>query len=212
MDAMPARRYNSELRLRRQAELSARIAAAAARLHAAKGATTTSYADIAAKAGVSLPTVYAHFPTERELLQGCTAHVAAKAPSLPADEVLGAADLADAARILIDAIEQRHRHFEPWLAWREDRLIPFLAELSDSTRTELAALITRVMKRYLGPGQHREAIAAWESILSFDFWHRLARGHRLSRPAVRRVMLRSLQALATPQLPSEPSIHSRRKR
>ena len=140
---MATRAYNSETRLREQAERKGRIAAAAAALHAEKGANATSYAEIAAEAKVSLPTVYAHFPTQRELLQGCTAHVAARAPALPVEKVLAATDLPAAAELLMDAVLQRHLHFEPWLAWREDRVIPFLAEMSAGVRDEMAALIAR---------------------------------------------------------------------
>ena len=209
---MPTRAYNSELRHRKQAELKARIAAAAASLHAEKGATATSYAEIAAKAKVSLPTVYAHFPNQRDLLQGCTAHVAAKAPPLPVEQALAAPNLGAAAALLVSAVEQRHLHFEPWLAWREDRVIHFLTEMSGHARDELAALIARVLRQHLGAGEHREMVAGWESVLSFDFWHRLARAHGLSRPAVRRVMLRSLEALAGPQDVTETRRISRRSR
>ena len=195
---MTTRTYNSELRLRKQAERKARIAAATAALHAEKGARATSYADIAAKAGVSLPTVYTLFPTEDELLAGCTAHVAAQAPAMPAEAVLAAPDLRAAAELLADAAERRHLHFEPWSAWREDRVIPFLAQMSARVREERSALIARVLQRHLGAGDHREAVAAWESALSFDFWHRLARAHRLPRPAVRRVILSCLLSVATP--------------
>lgn len=209
---MATRTYDSESRRRQQAERKARIAAATAALHAMKGANNTSYAEIAAEAGVSLPTVYAHFPTQRELLEGCTGHVAAKAPALPVDKVLAAPDLSAAALLLTDALEQRHLHFEPWLAWREDRVIPFLAEMSAGARDELAGLIARVLKRHLGPGEHREMVAGWESVLSFDFWYRLTRGHRLSRPAVRRVIAQSLQAIARPRGASQTKSNSRRKR
>lgn len=209
---MTTRTYNSELRLRKQAELKTRIAAAAASLHAAKGASATSYAKIAAKAKVSLPTVYAHFPSQRELLQGCTAHVAAQAPPLPVEQLLLAPNLRAAAELLVSAVEQQHLHFEPWLAWREDRVIPFLAKMSGDARDELAALIARVLRTHLGSGEHREAVAGWESVLSFDFWHRLARAHGLSRPAVHRVMVGCLQELAGPQDVTETKRISRRNR
>ena len=65
---MTTRTYDSRLRRQRQAELERRIAAAAATLHAQKGVRGTSYADIAAQANVSLPTVYARFPTQEALL------------------------------------------------------------------------------------------------------------------------------------------------
>jgi AcrR family transcriptional regulator len=199
---MAPRAYDSTLRQQKQAELRARIAAAAAALHARQGAVATSYAEIAAAAGVSLPSVYAHFPDQRALLQGCTSHVASKAPALPLDRLLGAADLAQAAERLTDALEARHLYFEPWLAWREDRVLPFLAELSGHVREELAALIGRILRQHLGPGAHRDAVAAWESALSFDFWHRLARAHGLPRAAVRRTIVLCLLAVAEPQHPS----------
>ena len=209
---MPTRSYDSETRRRQQAERKARIAAATATLHAKHGANNTSYAEIAAEAGVSLPTVYAHFPTQRELLEGCTSHVAASAPAIPVEKVLAATDLSSAAQLLADALAERHLHFEPWLAWREDRLIPFLNEMSAGVREDLSALVARVLKQHLGPGDHREAVAGWESVLSFDFWHRLTRGHRLSRPAVRRVIVQSLDAIARPQEVFRSKVSSRRKR
>ena len=209
---MATRSYDSQSRRRQQEERKARIAAATATVHAKKGANGTSYADIAAEAGVSLPTVYAYFPTQRELLEGCTSHVAASAPELPVDDILSARDLSAAAGLLADAVAERHLHFEPWLAWREDRVIPFLAEMSAASRDELAALIARVLKRHLKPGEHREAVAGWETVLSFDFWYRLTRGHRLSRTAVRRVIMQSLDAIARAHDASPTKASARRKR
>ena len=206
---MATRQYDSQLRLRKQAELKARIAAAAAALHAKHGASATTYADIAAHAKVSLPTVYAHFPTQRELLTGCTQHVAHSAPALPAEQVFAARDLRTAIDILVNALEQQHLHYEPWLAWREDRVIPFLAEMTIRERGELSALIARLLRQHLGPGDHREIVAGWESVLSFDFWHRLARGHGLSRAATRRVTATGLLAL-TGRGTARPQRRSRR--
>jgi AcrR family transcriptional regulator len=193
---MPKRRYNLESRRRQQAERRAGIAAATARLHAAKGVIATSYADIAGQAGVSVPTVYSHFPTQRELLQGCTGHVAAVAPVIPVDRILGAADLSSAAELLVTAMEQQHLHFEPWLAKREDGVIAFLAELSAGMRQERTALVARLLEQYLGRAERREMIAGWESVLSFDLWHRLIRGHRLPRAAAKRVLVQCLLAMA----------------
>ena len=75
-----------------------------------------------------------------------------------------------------------------------------------------AALLARVLRHHLGPGDHREAVAGWESTLSFDYWHRLARGHRLARPRVRRIVVRSLLAIASPQHDVEIHPTLRRKR
>lgn len=195
---MKTRAYNNESRRRKQAALKERIAAATAKLHAAKGVTSTSYADIARQAGVSQPTVYRHFPTQDELLQGCTAHVMARAPSLPVADILAATDLPAAAARLVDAMEQQHLHFEPWLAWREDRVIPFLAGMAAELRQSQAALLAKVLASHEVQGSQRELVATWESVLSFDLWHRLAREHRLARAAVRRTLVQCLLAVAGP--------------
>lgn len=208
---MALRPYDSSLRLRKQAELKTRIAASAAALHARKGVSGTSYADIAAEAGVSAPTVYAHFPTQDELLAGCTTHVASTAPVVPVDDILASPNLATAADRLAGAMEQRHLHFEPWLAWREDRVIPFLAELSGEVRHEVTRLVARVLERFLGPGDRRHIAAGWETLLSFDAWHRLARGHKLPRAAVRQTIVNGLLALAS-QPPSSMRPKPRKKR
>lgn len=202
---MAPRSYDSSLRQQKQAELAQRIAAAAAALHAQKGALGTSYADIAAAAGVSLPTVYAHYPTQSDLLAGCTRHVAALAPPLPVQDLLAAPDLPAAIDLLVTTFVARHVHFEPWQAWRENRVIPFLAELSAQARGESTALVTRMLRRHLGNGSHRDTAAAWETILSFDHWHRLARAHGLSRPAVHRAMAASLAALAASATTKSPA-------
>lgn len=204
---MKTRAYNIESRRRQQAALKASIAAATTELHAAKGGVATSYADIAKHAGVSLPTVYKHFPTQHELFQGCTAHVIAKAPLMPVEKILAAPDLPAAAELLVAAMEQQHLHFEPWLAWREDRVIPFLAEMAVGIRQSHAALVAELLAHYLGPGGRREMVAGWESVLSFDMWHRLVRGHQLPRHAARRVLVQCLLAVVgpTPASPSTPS-------
>jgi AcrR family transcriptional regulator len=209
--ALTTRAYNIETRRKQQAELKAGIAAATVELHAAKGAIATSYADIARHAGVSLPTVYKHFPTLHELLQGCTAHVIAKAPQFPVEEILAAPDLPAAAELLVAAMEQQHLHFEPWNAWREDRVLPFLAEMADGYREMQSSFVARLLAHHLGKRVRREMIAAWESVLSFDLWHRLVRSHGLPRPAARRVLVQFLLAVIEPA-PTSPTITGSRRK
>lgn len=208
---MKTRTYNIESRHRQQALLKDGIAAATAELHAAKGVFATSYADIAKRAGVSPPTVYKHFSTQHELLQGCTLHVIAKAPEMPVEKIMAAPDLPAAAELLVAAMEQQHLHFEPWLAWREDRVIPFLAEMAVGIRQSHASLVAKLLAHHLGPGERREMVAGWESVLSFDFWHRLVRGHQLPRHAARRVLVQCLLAVVGPTPASPPTQVPRRK-
>lgn len=201
---MAPRSYNNETRLAQQAELRARIAASAAELHREKGAVATSYADIAARAGVSLPTVYNHFRTQDELIEACTGHVAALAPPLPTEAILAAPDLASAAAQLVDALDRIHSHFEPWKAWREHQVIPALAAMNERIRKDLTQFITRLLQAH-GEADPAPLAAVWESLLDFEFWHRLVRGHRFSRAAVRRTQLHLLLAAAGPQPAASPS-------
>ena len=201
---MAPRAYNSETRKQQQAELKARIAAAAVALHAEKGALATSYADIAERAGVSLPTVYNHFPTQDDLLAACTAHASSTAPQLPVGEILAAPTLADAAAVLVEGMDRVHIYFEPWLAWGERRVVPALQRYLDGERRQLTGLVTQVLHSHPGAGDPREVAAAWESLLSFDFWHRLVREHKLARNTVRRQVVQLLLAAAGPSPAASP--------
>jgi AcrR family transcriptional regulator len=205
------RKYNPATRLRHQAERKARIAAATADLHSAQGVAATSYAEIAARAGVSLPTVYSHFPKRDDLLQSCTSHVAAQAPPLQAESILAADDLPSAAQRLVAAMERQHLHFEPWLSRREDGVIPFLADMAAGMRRAQCEFVGQLLERHLGPGKRPETIAGWESLLSFDMWHRLVRGHGLSRAAARRIILQGLLALTGDRPTTGPVPPTRRK-
>lgn len=107
-------------------------------------------------------------------------------------------------------MEHQHLHFEPWFTWREDRVIPFLAELSEGFRKMQYTFLEKLLTQHLGKGVHREMVAGWESILSFDLWQRLVRSHGLPMPVVRRVLLQSLLVVIEPT-PAFPSTGSRRK-
>jgi AcrR family transcriptional regulator len=198
---MPPRPYNNETREQQQAELKDRIATAAARLHADKGALSTSYAEIAVAAGVSLPTVYKHFPDLDALVGACTAHVAGLAPAFPAEHILDAQDLAEAAARLVKAMDRLNAYFEPWLTWREQDRIALLGQLTAAQREQLTGLITAVLSRH-GVADARQVAPTWEAILHFEFWHRLVRQHQLSRASVRHSQEQLLLAVSGPRRPA----------
>src|SRR4051794_11522025 len=74
------RPYRLQLRAERQQGTRQRIAAAAASLHAEVGPARTTIAEVARRAGVQRPTVYTHFPTDRELFAACQDHFLAEHP------------------------------------------------------------------------------------------------------------------------------------
>ena len=208
---MAPRAYNNETRQLQQEELKQRIAAAAARLHAERGVLATSYAEIAQAAGISLPTMYKHFPDLGQLVRACSGHVASTAPPFPADEILAAADLPAAAQVLVDAIDRRHAHFEPWVVWREANRIPVIAEAAAVRRRETVQLCAALLERH-GVAAPRDEIAAlWESLLDFELWHRLVRAHKLPRAAVRTHLHSLLLAVTGPQPVPLPKRPNRRK-
>jgi AcrR family transcriptional regulator len=201
---MPTRSYDNSTRQQRQAELKGQIAAATAELHAAQGVFATSYAQIAQHAGVSLPTVYKHFPSLNELLQACTGHVAAQAPAFPQERVRQAPDLPAAAAVLIDACDALNAHFEPWHGWREQEHLPQLQQLAKDRQARMLTLCKALLERHGAQGSHTQIAAIWESLLGFDFWQRLVRDHKLPRAAARTCQLNLMLAVLGPQ----PSIQS----
>jgi len=66
---MASRKYTASKRLSQVLDRQQRVAAVTAELHAEKGPLATSYADVAERAGVSLPTVYSYFPTQDALMR-----------------------------------------------------------------------------------------------------------------------------------------------
>ncbi len=148
---MTTRAYNSESRHRKQAELKARVAVATVALHAAHGVSGTTYAQIADAAGVSLPTVYAHFPTQDALLQACTRHVASRAHGVAGRDGACGTRPSRCRRTPAGFPAAAARSLR--LKWREDRVVPFLAGMLGEMRDATSALIAQVLKRHLGPGE-----------------------------------------------------------
>lgn len=195
---MASRKYTASKRLSQVLDRQQRVAAAAAELHAEKGPVATSYADVAERAGVSLPTVYSYFPTQDALMSACTGHVAAGAPELPLDEILGASDMREAAVKLVIAMDRLHAYFEPWVSWRADTAIPFLAQLRATNRDGLLVFLRRLFSLHR-KGSQAACAAAWESLLSFDLWQRLVRQHALPRTRVRALLTDLLLSALGPE-------------
>src|SRR6478672_12577739 len=68
---MAPRRYDMGARAEAVAETKTRIVAAAMDLHAKRGVQATSWEEIAEQAGVSVATMYRHFPSLKELVPAC---------------------------------------------------------------------------------------------------------------------------------------------
>jgi AcrR family transcriptional regulator len=85
---MAPRAYRMRERANGVAATRQQIVAAATRLHASRGVAATSWADIAAAAGVSQATVYRHFRDLAELVPECASYVFVDVARLPTPEEL----------------------------------------------------------------------------------------------------------------------------
>src|SRR5687767_14427961 len=103
------RTYELKQRAERQRETRRRIVDAAIELHTTVGPSRTTVSAIAERAGVTRPTVYAHFPDDRSLLEACSGHVRAAVP--PPDAATWR-ELPDPGERLETALRALYRYYE----------------------------------------------------------------------------------------------------
>jgi AcrR family transcriptional regulator len=134
-----SRTYELKRRAERREETRRRIVSAAVELHTAVGPARTTVAAVAERAGVTRPTVYAHFPDARSLLEACSGHVRATVP--PPDPAAWRA-IADPRERLETALGRLYEYYE--------RLEPLLQNLQrDAAAMPLVAEMNGYRVRYL---------------------------------------------------------------
>jgi len=179
------RRYNRSARDAAMARTRARIVDAIVALHAERGARNTSYADIATRADVAIPTVYKHFPSLELMFDACIGHVSGRAPPLGPELFASLTDPAERLTALAKAIAARHRYFAPWQRWsvHEASLIPELAVHQRRMDEAQRAIITQA----IAPGFKDEPppalIGVLASLLDFRGWQTLTAQYGLSESA-----------------------------
>ncbi|HYD94970.1 MAG TPA: TetR/AcrR family transcriptional regulator [Noviherbaspirillum sp.] len=201
---MAPRPYNSTVRKDAEAETLRRIIAATVALHAEKGAMATSHAEIAARAGVSVPTVYKHFPTRNDLLPHCIGEVAGAAPVLDREAILAAPDTGMRLACLVDALHARYQYFHPWSRWMavDAPFLPELARIAEEGAQELESLVKAVLADLYPRGIPQAVLALAIVILDYGTWQQLHQ--RLGKPrAVSRAALLALQRIVSSSPESE---------
>jgi AcrR family transcriptional regulator len=168
------RKYELKARAESQRETGDRIAAAASSLHEEVGVANTTVADIARRAGVQRPTVYAHFPDLKALLPACSAHWLSENPLPDLNPAFALDDPSERLRAALALFYGWYRKTAPMQqrllseripvsvldAWLEQSMDPVFAELAAG----LAAGFSRPEARVL------VAVA-----LDFWTWRRLDR-------------------------------------
>ncbi len=138
------RKYELRARADSQRETGDRIAAAATSLHEEVGIAKTTVTDIARRAGVRRPTVYAHFPDLAALLPACTAHWLAEHPLPDLGSVFAIENPGERLQAALSLFYAWYRETAPMQqrllgeraplpvldTWLEQSMDPMLAELA----------------------------------------------------------------------------------
>lgn len=143
---MAQRRYRLGRRAESADETRRRIVTATFDLHAEKGMAATSMKDIAERAGVSVGTVYHHFPTYSHAIRACGEHTSATHP-LPTEAVFEEARTAgERIERLTLALYEFYARL-PALDWvrRERHVDPTLEHFADAEEKHRLRLVAAAL-------------------------------------------------------------------
>lgn len=174
------RSYRQSRRAAAQDETRARILAATMELHVEQGVATTSFPDVAARAGVGAATVYRHFPTPDSLVEACGAHVWEEIdpprPDRAAATFAGLDSRADRLARLADTLDAFYTRARAplWSAVRDqDRVAPlagFLAEIGKG--------VTAFVAEALQEAPQSDNVKRAAALADFTVWRALSQaGH-----------------------------------
>src|SRR5947208_9805902 len=126
------RTYELKRRAERQEETRRRIVDAAVELHTTLGPSRTTVQAIAEKAGVTRPTVYAHFPDARSLFEACSGHVCATVPPPDPTAWHSISDPSERLETALRELYDYYERLEPLLenVQRDAAAMPLVAEMN----------------------------------------------------------------------------------
>jgi AcrR family transcriptional regulator len=177
------RTYELKRRAERQEETRQRIVEAAAELHTNLGPARTTVTAIAERAGVTRPTVYAHFPDERSLFAACSGHVQA---TVPPPDPAGWRSIADPGERLETALRELYRYYERLETLfdnveRDAPAMPVVAELMANRHRALEEMRDLLLDGWPARGGARARLRrAIGHALEFRTWQSLVRGQGCS--------------------------------
>jgi AcrR family transcriptional regulator len=127
-----SRTYELKRRAERQEETRRRIVEAAIELHATLGPSRATVKAIAERAGVTRPTVYAHFPDDRSLFEACSGHVRETVPPPDPTAWRSLSDPGDRLETALRDLYGYYERLEPLLenVQRDAAVMPLVAEMN----------------------------------------------------------------------------------
>jgi AcrR family transcriptional regulator len=188
------RRYTLQRRAENQAETRRRIVEATIDLHAELGPARTTISGVAERAGVQRHTVYAHFPTERQLFLACSGLALERDP-LPDERVW---------RAIADPQQRLRRGLAEIYAWyarnaelancvmRDAEVDPLIRDIVRLRLGSRMDAFQAALSRGLRSG--RELNAVLGLALSFHTWRSLVKEGGLSTDAAVAFLMRAIQS------------------
>jgi AcrR family transcriptional regulator len=127
-----SRTYELKRRAERQAATRRGIVEAAVELHTTLGPARTTVQAIAERAGVTRPTVYAHFPDARALLEACSGHVRDTVPPPDPTAWRSRSDPDERLETALRDLYGYYERLEPLLenVQRDAAVMPLVAEMN----------------------------------------------------------------------------------
>lgn len=196
---MAPRAYDRSRRDETMAETRQRIVDAAIALHAEQGSSRTTYAMIAERANVAIPTVYSYFPTLSDLFGACIGDTTSRAPGVGPKTLAGTSDPAHRIAALVPALFARYRFLSPWLRWsqHEAHLIPELGAFHARFREQHLQLIRDAIAPAGGGRASAAAVGLVEVLTRYSSWETLTQHHGLSDDQAAAAVLGALRPVIT---------------
>lgn len=189
--------YRLKRRAEREAATGQAIVEAAVALHQEVGPLATTVSALARRAGVSRPTVYAHFPDDAVLLAACTAHYRASHP--PPDPATWL-EIADPWRRLLTALSTIFGFWAdtaPMAAsiLRDARRAPErFGRVGFATFMEACRDVLLTGWAWRGRNHRRRVTAVIAHAVAFDTWASLIRDGRMTQDDAIVVLMAAIRA------------------
>jgi AcrR family transcriptional regulator len=194
-----SRTYELKRRAERQEETRQRIVAAAVELHTTLGPSRTTVQAIAEKAGVTRPTVYAHFPDARSLLEACSGHVRATIPPPDPTRWRSIADPSERLETALRDLYGYYERLEPLLEnlQRDAALMPIVAEMNAYRVRYLEEIRDLLLEAWTTRGARARLRRAIGHALEFRTWQSLVRRQGCRTTEAVQLMLTFVRAAAS---------------
>jgi AcrR family transcriptional regulator len=194
-----SRKYELKRRAERQEETRRRIVAAAVELHTTLGPSRVTVQAIAEKAGVTRPTVYAHFPDARSLFEACSGHVRATTPPPDPTRWRSIADPSERLETALRELYGYYERLEPLLenVQRDAAVMPLVAEMNGYRARYLEEIRDLLLQAWPGGGARARLRRVIGHALEFRTWQSLVRRQGCANEEAVRLMVAFAGAAAS---------------